>query len=93
MNMLHSIFFVIVSLLGSGFLFFLLYPKLQYLADRYQWTENAMFIISLSVAGIAGLLGQISENVSSDAFAKVFYFTFVFLWGFSLCVGAFLRER
>ncbi|MCR6617466.1 MULTISPECIES: hypothetical protein [Bacillus amyloliquefaciens group] len=91
--MLLAIFFVIVSLLGGGLLFLLIYPKLQSLADRYSWTENTIFIVAVSVTVVASMFGLISESVNSDVIAKVFYFTFVFLWGFSLCVGAFLRER
>ncbi|AZJ41909.1 hypothetical protein KVY05_02580 [Bacillus velezensis] len=93
MNMLLAIFFVIVSLLGGGLLFLLIYPKLQILADRYSWTENTIFIMAVSVTVVASMFGLISESVNSDVIAKVMYFTFVFLWGFSICVGVFLRER
>ncbi|MBV2197882.1 hypothetical protein KQR56_19455 [Bacillus velezensis] len=85
--------FVIVSLLGGGLLFLLIYPKLQILADRYSWTENTIFIMAVSVTVVASMFGLISESVNSDVIAKVMYFTFVFLWGFSICVGVFLRER
>ncbi|AFZ89504.1 hypothetical protein RJD11_02605 [Bacillus velezensis] len=91
--MLLAIFFVIVSLLGGGLLFLLIYPKLQILADRYSWTENTIFIMAVSVTVVASMFGLISESVNSDVIAKVMYFTFVFLWGFSICVGVFLRER
>lgn len=91
--MLLAIFFVIVSLLGGGLLFLLISPKLQILADRYSWTENTIFIMAVSVTVVASMFGLISESVNSDVIAKVMYFTFVFLWGFSICVGVFLRER
>ncbi|USP95513.1 hypothetical protein [Bacillus vallismortis] len=91
--MLLAIFFVIVSLLGGGLLFLLIYPKLQSFADRYNWTENTIFIMAVSVTVVASMFGLISESVNSDVIAKVMYFTFVFLWGFSICVGVFLRER
>lgn len=91
--MLLAIFFVIVSLLGGGLLFLLIYSKLQSLADRYSWTENTIFIMAVSVTVVASMFGLISESVNSDVIAKVMYFTFVFLWGFSICVGVYLRER
>ncbi|MDZ5671909.1 hypothetical protein [Bacillus stercoris] len=91
--MLLAIFFVIVSLLGGGLLFLLVYPKLQSLADLYGWTENTIFIMAVSVTVVASMFGLISESVNSGVIAKVMYFTFVFLWGFSICVGVFLRER
>ncbi|ASS69975.1 hypothetical protein [Bacillus atrophaeus] len=90
--MLLAIFFVIVSLLSGGLLFLLIYPKLQSLSDRYSWTENTIFIMALSVTVVASIFGIISES-ASGAVSKVMYFTFVFLWGFSICVGVFLRER
>ncbi len=77
-NMLLAIFFVIVSLLGGGLLFLLIYPKLQILADRYSWTENTIFIMAVSVTVVASMFGLISESVNSDVIAKVMYFTFVF---------------
>lgn len=76
--MLLAIFFVIVSLLGGGLLFLLIYPKLQILADRYSWTENTIFIMAVSVTVVASMFGLISESVNSDVIAKVMYFTFVF---------------
>ncbi|MFU1720514.1 hypothetical protein [Bacillus velezensis] len=76
--MLLAIFFVIVSLLGGGLLFLLIYPKLQSLADRYSWTENTIFIMAVSVKVVASMFGLISESVNSDVIAKVMYFTFVF---------------
>ncbi|MDP4527073.1 hypothetical protein [Bacillus halotolerans] len=90
--MLLSIFFVIVSLLGGGLLFFLIYPKLQSFAFRYGWTENSIFIMALSVTVVASMFGQISESVSGVV-AKVLYYTFVFSLGFSLSAVAFLKER
>ena len=71
--MLLAIFFVIVSLLGGGLLFLLIYPKLQSLADRYSWTENTIFIVAVSVTVVASMFGLISESVNSDVIAKVFY--------------------
>ncbi|MEH7742905.1 hypothetical protein V7263_18045 [Bacillus subtilis] len=91
--MLLAIFFVIVSLLGGGLLFLLIYSKLQSLADRYSWTENTIFIMAVSVTVVASMFGLISESVNSDVIAKVLYYTFVFLWGFSICIGVYLRER
>ncbi|WP_336155115.1 MULTISPECIES: hypothetical protein [unclassified Bacillus (in: firmicutes)] len=91
--MLLAIFFVIVSLLGGGLLFLLIYSKLQSLAGRYSWTENTIFIMAVSVTVVASMFGLISESVNSDVIAKVLYYTFVFLWGFSICIGVYLRER
>ncbi|MED3385092.1 hypothetical protein [Bacillus subtilis] len=91
--MLLAIFFVIVSLLGGGLFFLLIYSKLQSLAGRYSWTENTIFIMAVSVTVVASMFGLISESVNSDVIAKVLYYTFVFLWGFSICIGVYLRER
>lgn len=70
--------FVIVSLLGGGLLFLLIYSKLQSLAGRYSWTENTIFIMAVSVTVVASMFGLISESVNSDVIAKVLYYTFVF---------------